>query len=200
MNKKGFVLVESIIMFLVLMVALGFVYNTVNSVLVRQKQTLFYDDVAVMYRAYYVKEAVLKYTNFDTSGNISNFLTIPTVRLGAIIGTDISNFAPGFFKSGANTVADFNRIVEVFNLEQIFITSGQNMAELKNCSRNINEASERCKNTFMDEELRSYIRTISTAGMDNDQYYLILTFRTAKDGSPCTSTSCFNYHAWVRLL
>ncbi len=54
--KKGFALLETIIVITFLAVALILLYNTFIGMVVNNKNNILYDDVANIYKTYYVKE------------------------------------------------------------------------------------------------------------------------------------------------
>jgi len=188
-NNRGSLLLEALVMFILLVLFFLVVWRSVDGYTQRERTSLFHDDVATLYQGYYVSETLLRYTNTHASG--ASWISVATHGYGRVIGTDagISNF----MRTGAN-LADFNNIMSRLNLHQIFITN--NIVGLRNCARNPS-SSANCGRTFMDEEMRSFIRGIDR---NDNGVYLIITFRRNHNGTPCTGVeACFSHFTWIRL-
>lgn len=185
MNNKGFILAETITMSVILLVTFGFVYLAANQYLVRQKTAVFYDDVATIYQAHYIKEALGQYSNLNSKKD-----TIISSSYGMTIGSQTSGL---FLYPDA-----FYKIADSLNLHQIFFTN--NISGLKTCARNVNMTgdSNKCQNTFIDEELRAFINTINVTDLTN-KYYLIFTFKRNNLGEKCDYEECFSHYTWVAL-
>lgn len=85
-NKKGFIFIETIITIVVLAVSLLYVYSSFNSILIKEKTRVHYDDVSYIYRTYYVK-------NFFAKFELNDALKILNSANPLImIGCDYSNF------------------------------------------------------------------------------------------------------------
>ena len=63
LNKKGFVLMETMIVITVLSVALIFLYTTYVKVLASASKVSYYDNVEDMYSAYYASKLYGKINN-----------------------------------------------------------------------------------------------------------------------------------------
>jgi len=185
MNNRGFILAETIVMSVVLLVAFSFIYMAANNYINREKTSIFYDDVASIYQGYYVKEALSNYANLANRTYIQGLLSN---SYGRIIGTETAGL---FYDAGT-----FGVIADHLNLYQIYITN--DVYNLKRCARNIALSDTKCQNTFMDEELRAYIMTINITDLSNE-YYLILTFRRDNHGNTCLYESCFSHYIWVAI-
>ena len=59
-SKMGFVLIETIVTITVLAASLLYVYSNFNNILIKEKTRIHYDDVAYLYRTYYLKEFFIK--------------------------------------------------------------------------------------------------------------------------------------------
>ena len=187
MNNKGFVLVESIIMFIVLISSLMLLYIAASNYMLKERKYSNYDDIVSIYEAYYIKEALNQYSNIDSMKH--SLLT--GYGYGRIIGEDISNF----FVDEIST-STFYVLADKLHLHQIYLTSDIN--SLKTCAKKIDEDAN-CEKTFMDEEFRSYINSINLGNINND-YYLLLEFRVNASGDSCTTDEiCFSRYTWVAL-
>ena len=60
MKKNGFVFVETIIAIVVLTSSLLLLYSSFNKVLQSEKTRVYYDDIAYIYRSYYLKNSIKK--------------------------------------------------------------------------------------------------------------------------------------------
>lgn len=60
MNKKGFVLIETIFMTIVVIVALLIVYKSFVSVLQIEKERIYYDNTNYVYRTYVMRDYLIK--------------------------------------------------------------------------------------------------------------------------------------------
>ena len=54
-NKKGFVLIETIVTVVVLTTSLLYLYNSYSSIIANENTRLYYDDVAYIYKANYIR-------------------------------------------------------------------------------------------------------------------------------------------------
>ena len=187
MKSKGFLMIESIIMFVVLISGLMLIYMSANNYLIREKRYSNYDDIASIYDAYYVKEALNNYSNIGTMKDS----LLDGYGYGRIIGVGIDNFF-----TNDNIVDEFTFIAERVNLYQMYFFKNTN--ELKACVKKVDLNSD-CLKTYLDEDLRSYINTINTNSINSD-YYLILEFRKDYEGYPCSiKEMCYSHYTWVAL-
>ena len=182
MNNKGFIFAETITMSVILLITFGFIYIATSQFLVKQKNAVFHDDIATIYQAHYIKEALTQYSDLN-----SRKASLVSTSYGIIIGNEISNLIL--------EEDDFYNIADSLGLHQIFFTN--NINSLKACARNVNMNDSKCKNTFMDEELRAFINTINVSNPTGD--YLIFTFKRNNQGEKCNYEECFSHYTWVAL-
>jgi len=186
MKKSGFILIETITMFLVLISALMLFYVTANDLFIKASEYSNYDDVALVYSAYYIKEALSDFSNIQTNLDSNDFED----SYGFIVGVDSKDFFTDETK-----IDKFQIISDKLLMHQIFVTN--DIRNLKTCSRNI-DGDAKCLNTFLTEEMRSYIKTINLNNVISD-YYIIVEFKKDSSGNKCSSDECFSYFAWVTL-
>jgi len=180
-------LVETVTMFLVLITALLLFYVYANNLFIKETEYSHYDDVVSVYNSYYIKEALFDHSEINTIVNPSLFDN----NYGFIIGADYSN---NLFINSISQSSFYN-ISNELNMHQMFLSN--DIKNLKKCALDI-DLDTKCRNTFLDEEFRSYIKTINLGGIDGE-YYLILQFKKDSNGNTCTSSECFSYYSWVTL-
>ena len=180
MNKRGFMLVEIIIMFAVFVTALLMIFSSANNYIVRERQHAFYNDVASIYKAIYLKEALVQYSNI-TAMDLS-------VVNNRVIGTQTPDLFP---HTGNRDI--FIQIADKFNMHQMYVTN--DIRALRNCTTNL----ENCPpNTFLTEDLRAFINTINLSDLLTDRV-LIFEFRKDRMGNTCGSNECYSYYTWLSL-
>ena len=187
MKRDGFVLVETITMFLVLISALLFFYVYANNLFLKEKEYSYYDDVTSIYNGYYIKEALHDYSQISSLLTPSLFNGV----YGFVVGSD---YGSTFFTTTQKR-DKFYEIANELNLYQMFLV--KDIKQLKTCARDI-DTDSKCHATFIDEDMRSYIKTINTNGVDSE-YYIIMQFKKDSKGNVCTVEDCFSYFTWVAL-
>jgi len=205
MKNRGFLLVEALVMFVILSIFFFFVYRTAANYLQRDRINLFHDDIATLYQGHYMTEMLFQLTHLRSWLNTSNTPNINTIinptnqpeRYARILGLDTPNI---IFLQPGMTQANFEAITQRLNLHQILLTN--NMNGLRACARNTNwnNATTRCQNTFMDEELRTFISSINIGEITTGRA-IIYTFRRSDTGGICQagSANCFSHFTWVAL-
>lgn len=71
MKKKGFVLIETIIVLVVLLSALVLLYSGFNNLYIKEQNYLYYDDIAYVYKTEYIRRYLFEGANSIV--NIDNF-------------------------------------------------------------------------------------------------------------------------------
>jgi prepilin-type N-terminal cleavage/methylation domain-containing protein len=132
MNNKGFTLIETIIAVVILSGALILLYTSFTKLLQSEKKRIEYDDVAFIYRTYYVKNYLKNgsYINegggssainvidsainlFNSSGNEDlNVIKIDTSNLPRDFGIDEEDYALLIRKSSISTILNPNSDIE----------------------------------------------------------------------------------------
>lgn len=186
-NKgKGFVFVETIVVIVVLTVGLVMVYSSFSAVASNDKRRATFDDVAYIYRTYYIE-------NFLLSLNIDDYIDyfLPLNEVGEVGKKRIQQFNcnnPLLYKIDSNnynmstqlTADNRNKmiycenILRELNVENIYITE-YNVNELKHCTTRYGKtlSSNDCNNKFA-ETLNTispdsiyYIRTLNGKSEEN---------------------------------
>lgn len=181
-NKKGFVFIETIVTIVVLAAALLYVYSSFNSILIKEKTRVNYDDIAYIYRSYYIKDYFLgsKLTQVLKTINSDN----PMV----IIGCE--------YEGLVSEIEGCNKIVSDFNITNIAVSTGD-LTYLKNCNDDSNKCSY-LKN-FSRKELE-YLKTLGNLINKNDEGNLenkyIMIFEYIETD---TSGNTIHNYAWIRI-
>ena len=89
LNKKGFVLMETIIVMTVLSIALIYLYTTYVKVLGSASKISYYDNVEDMYTAYYASRLYDKITNEEISLNSEIITNLDIVNIIYLSKDDI---------------------------------------------------------------------------------------------------------------
>lgn len=192
MNRKGFVFTETIVAIVILTSALLLIYTSFNNVLQSEKVRVDYDDVAYIYRTYYIK-------NILTSLNINGVLQ------------DLNNNENKYFTTigiETNTLFENNNnyrnllanILQNYDVNtQMVILKKDKINKLKECnltcaSSSTCSTSETCNSFFSEltEEMRDYIRTIDV-GIKCDNV-LAIEYETCQDND-----ICYNFFSWVSV-
>ena len=153
MKKKGFVFIETIIVMVVLTIGMIVIYSSFSSVLNSSKRRVTYDDVAYIYRSYYIQE-FLSSLNIDAyvKENLKNGIKVARFDCNAeyIYKLDNNTTQAGITetpKSQDMKKRFCQSMYNEFNVESIFITR-YDVSDLKrctttsgkaNCSRNTDE-------------------------------------------------------------
>lgn len=204
-GNKGFLLVESLIMFVLLSVFFFHVYRTAANYIQRERRNLFHDDIASLYQGHYMKEVMLQFTNLSTwtvnPTALSDFIDAPNrnvaanQRYGRVMGAQ-----SGVFLLHPDFAESYEKVTQRLNLHQVFITN--DVRSLRTCARTSDwmhsSVSARCHRTFMDEELRSFISSIDVGEITNNRA-IIFTFRRSETGGVCREGDCFSHFTWVAI-
>ena len=194
-NKKGFVFIETIITITVLAASLLYIYANFNDVLIKEKTRIHYDDVAYIYRTYYVKEFFLKYNLKNVIGYLSS--DNPMI----IIGCDYERMFSTTTEDGDNNLSDSINIealnlcrdmTNVLEISRISIALGD-LSYVRNCD---NENSNKCNylKNFIGEEI-TYLKTLGDLS-DKNEYVMIIEYTHLKEDA--TNKYERNY-AWIQI-
>lgn len=191
-NKKGFVLIETIVTVLVLAVSLLYIYSAFNDVLFKEKTRVRYNDVGHMYHTFYIKEFFSEY-------NLNSILSHLNINNPmAIIGCDHADIFIDSVDVAASQ-SKCNAIIESLGVTRIAVSLGD-LSYVHDCNDSTDAKCSYLYN-FTDEEL-SYLQTLGDLGEDN-KYVMIVEFSEEKIfGNSDVDTSkihnTYNY-AWVRI-
>jgi len=196
MKKNGFILLESIVMFVVLITALVMLYISANNFLVKEKTYSNYDDVASIYSAYYLTEALKDFTNINA---IKASILANCNCYGIPVGLETIGMSYADYEGQTEYL---NTVASKLKLYQMYLvgTSTSDLRKLKECANGMGSDSK-CKNTYMDENLRAFIKAINIGDFSKNlsNYYLIVEFRRSNDGGSCSEHNCTSQFTWMAL-
>ena len=194
MKNKGFVFVETIVVVVVLSIGLVMVYQSFNNVLTNNKRRAAYNDIAYLYRTYYIQD-------FITSLNIEKYVNhyLGTNTSAGELGKSIQEFScqnPLLYNIEGNVYStdtlgnlsadDQKRLSQCQNLlldfkvRRIYITK-YNVNELKKCTTRAGKLNNNCKSGKNQDALNTmspsmiyYLRTLN--GIEDDAYRVIVEY------------------------
>ncbi len=209
MNRKGFALVETIVVVAILSAALLIIYSTYSKAIHKEKNRLYYDDVTYIHKANYLKTFLVQNTNItvflknsikDKNTNASN--TDDTLIV------EVSDSTTGLFNP--NTLISFQNLFSFYKVDRVWIYK-PDYEIITQCSDKVLNGSKgsltdvvynTCLNSFPEEdyELTAYIRTLGRQEFQ-ENYIFIATFKEHKDGSICTDGNepCIYNYVWLDL-
>lgn len=193
MKKNGFVLIETVIVVVVLTSSLLLLYSTFNKILQTEKTRVYYDDVNLIYRTWYIKNALdslnflVPQNDLDNRTNASNSIYFVT------LGEDYQGLFDGFEQK-----KDFFRnMLNDFKVTQIILLNRSKLDNMKkcnltclknnNCSDNYN-----CNDMYtnLSEDMINYLKSLN---VDFDAPYVLVAEYKICD----SSNICRNYYGWV---
>ncbi len=196
-NKKGFVLIETIVAITVLSVSLLYIYSSFNSVLIKERARVNYDDVAYIYRTHYVKDFfkqyelnyVLSLLKYDKTKDDNN----PII----IIGCDYE----GIFNEDEDAKNLCNKLTEELGIKNIAV-SLSDLSYISGCNEsNTNYECLYLNNFSLEEE--AYLRSLgklATAG----RYVMLIEYEEKVDEREIDDSGNIEFvyehnYAWVEI-
>ena len=189
MNNKGngFIFIETIIVIVLLSVGLVMVYSSFSAVLSNDKRRASFNDVAFVYRTYYIENYLLTLNIDDyidefllkNNNEIVEFSCYPPLLYKIDNQSDLNSES----MSDANTakLAYCTKLMNELNVNKIYITK-YNINTLKHCTTrqgklvegsNCNQAIGNAA-TSLNSNTIYYIRTLNGNDMEGRQDYRII--------------------------
>lgn len=112
LNKKGFVLMETIIVMTVLSIALIYLYTTYVKVLGSASKVSYYDNVEDMYTAYYASKLYSKIENKEIEKNSDIITNLDIVNIIYMSKDNIINLSKDDILQYDGSTIDYIRSVE----------------------------------------------------------------------------------------
>ncbi|MBE6140528.1 MAG: hypothetical protein E7172_03210 [Firmicutes bacterium] len=191
MNKKGFVFIETIITVVVLSAALILVYNSYSSAIFDEKERLYYDDTAYIYKTHFLREFLKSNTNMTVFKEY-----VLTNSFIITIGPEFDMMFTDAQKAN-NMKTVLENIYRDFNIYQMAIVNG---SEFENCIINDNTSDDaKC---MVSPSLEKYIRSLN---FESNQYYLIVEYTIDKSGDlavsciPGINASCESFYVALEI-
>jgi len=183
LKKKGFVFVETIVVIVILTFGMIMIYSSFSSVLNSSKRRATYDDVAYIYRSYYIQDYI-------SSLDIEEYISRNLNNKNKIVKFNCENNDYLFkidtsineFPVSQDVKKSFcANIYSHFNVSAIYLTE-YNVSDLKRCTTSGGKASSKCdasiRNTLNDLKAGTihYLRTLSSTSEDAGSYRLIIMY------------------------
>lgn len=194
MKKNGFVFVETIVAIVVLTTSLLLLYTTFTKVLQTEKTRVYYDDVAYIYRSYYIKSRI----NELNMMAVLNDITSNTNKYFVTIGIEYQELFNGY-ETEKTYIAN---MFEDYDVNQIIILKENKIDNIKSCTlecsldKNCNEY-ENCNGLYtnLTEDFINYLNTIYVD--------VSCTYIMAVEYNTCTGSNgndnCKKYYSWVSV-
>lgn len=206
MNKNGFVFVETIIAIIVLSSSLLLLYTSFAKILQSEKTRTNYDDIAYIYRTYYIKNK-LNELNMDA---VFNDISIDENKYFVTVGIEYDML----FKKFQNEKNYVSSMFEDFEVSQIVVFKQNKLDNLKKCTyecsndyncksfKDLSESqkqilSDNCNRMYtnLSDEFINYLKTIYVD--------VSCTYVMAIEYNTCTGSNgndnCKRYYSWVSV-
>lgn len=189
-KKKGFVFIETIVVMVVLLASLLILYATFISLSINEKRRLLYDDVAYLYRTYYVKKYFSSQRVDRILDNLSNANVANNANFLISFGCGNMDVFENYAKEGS-----FCEIMSRdLHIANIYLTY-YDLSVLQNCSDN---TTGLCT-TFakVSQNLGNYLRTLGGKGSG---YRMIVEYHEDGKGNYCTNEEhCMHYFSTIKM-
>lgn len=193
MNNKGFALIETVIVVVVLTSSLLLLYTSFNKILQTEKTRINYDDVNYIYRTFNIKKALdslnIVVPMRDLDKKTENGKGVYFVTLGL----EYDELFTGY----ENKKAIFSNMLIDYNVKQILLLSTNKIDNIKKCDQecSINSSCDNYDNcnqiyTNLSEGMITYLQYLST---DLDSIYTLVVEYESCD----SNNKCSNYYGWV---
>ena len=206
-KNNGFVFVETIVVIVILTLGLVMVYSSFSSVLSNDKRRATYNDVAYIYRTYYIEDFL---TSLNIKEYINNHLKDKT-PITVVDLTDTSLYKTDFNINNEISSNDTlipreeakkrfaETIIDELKVEKIYIADNNKLSEIKRCTTRSGQSSSNpeCRSDSsawevlrgMDTNMIYYIRTLS--GKKDGSYRLIVKYKSEETDSDKTVSKYF---------
>lgn len=200
-NKKGFVFIETIVTIVVLAVSLLYVYSSFNNILIKEKTRVHYDDVAYIYRTYYIKNFFAKYELNDALKLLSE--DNPMIIVGCDYG--------GVFGEQDNAKYLCEELVRDLGISSIVVAIND-LSYVKECDLDEKNPSYKCSylNNISSEKV-TYLETLGDlTDPDKSNKYVMIIEYAEKETYKVQNSKTGEYeeiirdryvhnYAWVRI-
>jgi len=218
-NKKGFVFIETIVTIVVLAVSLLYIYSGFTDILIKEKARVHYDDVAYIYRTYYVKNFFANYNLNNVLKNLSedNPMIIIGCEYSGIFGdipetidvdkdlngtcdlncdTNDDNYPDTNIDYNGDGIADkplCMNLVNSLGINKISVALND-LSYIQECNLDNDIIDSKCsylKNFSAEQQV--YLNTLGKLD-DKNKYVMIIEYK-----EPETTEYYIHNYAWVRI-
>lgn len=194
MKKNGFVFVETIIAIVVLTSSLLLLYSSFTKILQSEKVRIYYDDIAYIYRSWYIKTRI----NELNIMSVLNDITSNQDKYFVTLGVEYNELFSGHEKERTY----ISNMLSDFEVNQMIILKENKLDNLKKCTlecsldKNCSEY-ENCNGIYtnLSDEFISYLKTIY---VDVSCTYILVVEYNICTGSN-GNDNCHKYYSWVSV-
>lgn len=174
MKKNGFTIIETVITVVVLSTSLLYLYSSYSSIISSEKERLYYDDIAHIYKSHYIKEYLLDYADMDMAKkerlNDSYIITI---------GEETENL---FYKE--DDAKGLTNIKKTFNVTQLLLVKSDMITKCEDTEKGDCGTAW----NYLDIYQKAYIKTLNEASSTG--YYLVVEYAEKYDKDKQKMVSC----------
>ncbi len=187
MKKNGFVFIETIIVVVFLSASLLLLYNSYSSSILKEKDRLYYDDIAYIYRTNFLRKYLETNSNIEYVKKFA-FTTSYVITVGTGFET---MFTPE--QKALNKHLSLEHIINNFHIHQMILLKSDYITKCW-------ESTAMCESskTSISYNMASYLKTLNEA---NYEYYLVIEYteKLNDDGrfikcTPGVDTQCRTYY------
>lgn len=192
MKKNGFVFVETIIAIIVLTSSLLLLYTSFTKILQSEKTRINYDDIAYIYRTFYIKSRL---DSLNMKGVI-NDLNNNNDKYFVTIGIEYDKIFSGY-----ETEKTFvSNMFQDYDVSQIILFKENKLDNLKRCTNECSldsscEEYENCNGIYtnLSDDFINYLKSIYID--------VSCTYVMAIEYNTCTNakSNCRKYYSWVSV-
>lgn len=188
MKKNGFVFIETIVTVVVLSASLLLLYSSYSNSIQNEKERLYYDDVAYIYRTNFVRKFLEENSNVEALKEYGFNGTYITT-----IGPDYDTMFTDEQKNNNKYNKSLEDIYENFNINQMLLVKKEYVSD---CFDKIEICDASVEN--LTYNMKSYVLSMNDITYD---YYLVIEYAEKLDDSgnitKCTlgiDTKCKSYY------
>jgi len=157
MKKNGFVFIETIVVVVVLTTSLLIIYSSYSSAIFKEKERIYYDDMAVIYKTNYVRKFLEENSTIEYIKN-NEFFSTYGITIGSEHGS-LFNDA----QRGNDMPVSLQNMFETFHINQLILVKKDYFLSCKQ-KNNLTECSrteEGISNNFV-----RYLKTLNDVSYD----------------------------------
>ena len=193
MEKKGFALIETVVVVVVLTSALLLLYTSFNKILQIEKTRVDYDDVNYIYRTWYIKNAFSSLNMIIPINDLNEKNVNGKGIYFVVLGLDYDGLF-NEFESKRNFISN---MLNDYEVKQIILVNTNKLDNIKRCTKECSldtncEEYDNCNQIYtnLSENMIAYLQTVA---IDFDAIYtFIVEYESCNNDNVCR-----NYYGWV---
>lgn len=196
-NNKGFVLIETIIVTVVLAASLLYLYFSYSSTLIREKTRLQYDDVSYIYKAEYLKKIIKENMDedifnkaYDDAYDKKGYIILTTPKQKYIDGATVQSVYPNECNECKSNFTNDSK--NGFNFLHMMIIKIEDIPKIKDCIQK-NITNTKCSETI------EYINSNIESRIGKYEYQSNLTDKNEKIKDQTKNSNFYNYLKTINI-